>query len=332
MKKIEDIKNNFESDLKKIDNLEALEKIEIKYLGRKGEIAEILRSLGSFDLEKRKEIGQKANRLKNEIEGRIKVKRSSSEKSKKNEGIDITAPGSIFPEGHLHPLTLVYRNIFNIFTSMGFSIEEGPEIETDWYNFESLNMPKHHPARDTQDSFYFDGNLVLRTQTSPIQIRYMEKNRPPIRIVAFGKTYRRDSDITHTPMFHQMEGLMVDEKTTFADLKGILTLFVEQFFGSERKVRFRPHHFPFTEPSAEMDVSCGICNGKGCRSCKHTGWLEILGAGMVHPNVLRNGGIDPEKYQGFAFGVGIERLVMLKYGIDDLRLFYEGDLRFVEQF
>lgn len=229
-------------------------------------------------------------------------------------------------------MTQIFEELIEIGKSLGFTVIEGPEVETDWYNFEALNTPKDHPARDVQDSFYFNENVLLRSQTSPMQIRYMEKNKPPIRILAPGRVYRRDSDATHTPMFHQLEGLLIDETTTVTELKGTLEFFVKKLFGEERKIRLRPHHFPFTEPSFEVDVSCGLCGGKGCRSCKNSGWLEILGAGMVHPNVLRAGGIDPAKYRGFAFGMGIERIAMLKYGVDDMRMLYEGDLRFVEQF
>lgn len=333
MKKIEIIKGEFEQDFRRIKSKGELEKIKIKYLGRKGEITGLTKSLATLSLEEKKKSGQKINALKKEVE-KILSERSKEliTIGKEEEKIDITAPGSYFASGHLHPVTLVYRELFDIFKGLGFSIADGPEVETDWYNFEALNIPKDHPARDIQDSFYFNGDMVLRTHTSPVQIRYMERHKPPLRVIVYGRTYRRDSDMTHTPMFHQLEGLLVDKNVTMADLKGTLDYFAKKFFGPERKTRFRPHHFPFTEPSAEVDVSCGICNGKGCRSCKYSGWLEILGAGMVHPNVLRNSGIDAKKYQGFAFGVGIERLAMLKYNIDDLRLFFEGDLRFVNQF
>ena len=330
---IRQIKKSFETDIKKVKSDEELEKIKIKYLGRKGDIAKVMKSLGSLSVAEKKKQGPAANELKKEIEqgvGKKEVELKGEAVS--GEAVDITAPGSSFPKGHLHPITQVYRDVFKIFTNMGYSIADGPDVESDWYNFQALNFPKDHPARDTQDTLYFDEDRVLRTHTSPVQIRFMEENEPPLRVVVYGRTYRRDSDITHTPMFHQMEGLIVDENITLGDLKGTLETFVKQFFGSNRKTRFRPHHFPFTEPSAEVDVSCGLCDGKGCRSCKYTGWLEILGAGMVHPNVLKNGGIDPKKYQGFAFGVGIERLAMLKYNIDDLRLFFDGDMRFINQF
>ncbi len=335
--RIEKLKETFLSNVEKIKDISELEDLRIKYLGRKSELTQILRSLGSLKVEERKIVGQKANQLKIEIEEKLKEKKkelsgAKLEKIAETEWIDITSPGSKYPRGHLNPITLTYRRLFEIGRSLGFEVVLGPEVETDWYNFEALNTPPDHPARDVQDSFYFTEKVLLRTHTSPVQIRYMEKHKPPIRIIVPGRVYRRDSDVTHTPMFHQMEGLLVDEVTTFSDLKGALTYFAKGFFGQDRKVRFRPHYFPFTEPSAEMDVSCGICKGAGCRACKYSGWLEILGAGMVHPNVLKNSGIDPERYQGFAFGMGIERLAMLKYNIDDLRLFFENDLRFLEQF
>lgn len=313
-------------------DIKSLSSIKVKYLGRKGELTKILKGLSALSVNKRKEIGFNANLLKKELEKRIEVRRHELLQSTEKEPIDITAPGTKYPEGHLHPVTIIYNELFEIAKELGFDIAEGPEVETDWYNFEALNFPKDHPSRDTQDSFYFNENILLRTHTSPVQIRYMENHKPPIRVVVYGRTYRHDSDATHTPMFHQLEGLVVDDRTTFSDLKGTLEVFAKGIFGQDRKIRLRPHFFPFTEPSAEVDVSCGLCSGKGCRSCKHSGWLEILGAGMVHPNVLANGGVDPVKYQGFAFGMGIERIAMLKYGIDDLRLFYDGDLRFVEQF
>lgn len=333
MEKIAIIEKSFDMDISKVVSIKELERIKIKYLGRKGEIIGLSKTFGSLSVSQKKDFGRRLNELKKHIEAGVSGKeRSLKGAVSKAEAIDITAPGSEFPEGHLHPVTLVYRELFEIFKGLGFSIADGPEVESDWYNFEALNFPKDHPARDTQDSFYFENDRVLRTHTSPVQIRYMENHKPPLRVVAYGKTFRRDSDMTHTPMFHQLEGLLVDTDVTMADLKGTLDYFVKKFFGLDRKTRFRPHHFPFTEPSAEVDVSCGICRGKGCRSCKYSGWLEILGAGMVHPNVLKNGGIDPKKYQGFAFGVGIERLAMLKYNIDDLRLFFEGDTRFINQF
>lgn len=321
--------------IQEIDNApskEVLLKVEVKYLGRKGLLTEALKSISTLPVAKRKIFGAEANKLKEIISKSIKSKLTAILSEGKVKSIDITAPGTHYPEGHLHPVTKIYRELFEIGEKIGFSVAEGPEVETDWYNFEALNLPKDHPSRDTQDSFYFTESTLLRTHTSPVQIRYMEKNTPPIRILAPGRVYRRDSDATHTPMFHQLEGLLVSENVTISELKGTLEFFVKGLFGKDRKIRLRPHNFPFTEPSFEVDVSCGLCGGKGCRSCKHSGWLEILGAGMVHPAVLENAGIDSKKYTGFAFGMGIERIAMLKYNVDDMRMMYEGDLRFVEQF
>ncbi len=328
---IEKIKKQFESDMAQV-GLKELEPIRVRYLGKKSEIAQGLRSLGSLSVEERKSRGAKLNSLRNYIEEALMAKKVELAGAKEQEKYDLTIPGKKFDIGHIHPVTRIYNELFEIAKSMGFSVQEGPEVESDWYSFEALNIPKNHPARDFADTFYISEEVNLRPHTSNVQIRYMESHKPPIRIVAYGRTYRRDSDMTHTPMFHQMEGLLVDDRVTFADLKGALTVLIQKMFGEDRKVRFRPHHFPFTEPSVEMDVSCGLCGGKGCRSCKHSGWLEVLGAGSVHPNVLKNAGIDPKKYQGFAFGMGIERIAMLKYGIDDMRLFYDNDLRFLEQF
>ncbi len=335
--KLQKIKEQAEKEISSVGNSEELESLRVKYIGRKGEITLILRGLGDLPKDQKPRIGKLANETKKEIEEKIKKAKIEIQKEKisdigKSEWIDITASGTEYSEGRLNPVTLVFSRLFQIARSLGFQIIEGPEVETDWYNFESLNIPKDHPARDVQDSLYFSEEILLRTHTSPVQIRYMENNKPPLRIIVPGRVYRRDFDVTHTPMFHQLEGLLVDDRTTFSDLKGILEVFVKGFFGEDRKVRFRPHYFPFTEPSAEVDVSCGLCGGKGCRSCKFSGWLEVLGAGMVHPNVLKNSKIDPQKFQGFAFGMGIERLAMLKYNISDLRIFFENDLRFLEQF
>jgi len=319
-------------EIKKSSTKEELFSFEVKYLGRKGLLTQVLRGLSNLAITQRKEAGMAANILRVKIQELLNARKTELLENTTAEKIDVTAPGKKIPQGHLHPVTIIYNELFEIGKSLSFAIVEGPEIETDWYNFEALNIPKDHPARDTQDSFYINEEVLLRTHTSPVQIRYMETHNPPIRILAPGRTYRRDSDATHTPMFHQLEGLLVDKHVTVANLKGTLDFFVKKIFGEERKIRLRPHYFPFTEPSFEVDVSCGLCNGKGCRSCKNSGWLEVLGAGMVHPNVLKSGGIDPKKYQGFAFGMGIERLVMLKYGVDDMRMLYEGDLRFVEQF
>lgn len=329
---IKEIEQKAKTEIAQASTVEALFEVEVAYLGRKGHLNEVLKSLGSLSIEEKKSVGAEANRLKRTLEELIAQRKEEILGTATAKALDVTAPGTKQPQGHLHPINIIYNELFEISRSLGFSIATGPEVETDWYNFEALNMPQNHPARDTQDSFYFSANLLLRTHTSPVQVRFMEQHKPPIRVVAPGKTYRRDSDATHTPMFHQMEGLLIDENVSIADLKGTLQYFVQALFGSDRKIRLRPHYFPFTEPSMEVDVSCGLCSGRGCKSCKHTGWLEILGAGMVHPNVLRAGGIDPNVYTGFAFGMGIERIAMLKYGIDDMRMLYEGDLRLTEQF
>ena len=319
-------------DIEKASSTEELFQIETKYLGRKGELTSVLRTLGSLDPKKRAQVGKNANILKNKLDDVIVAKKGRLSGAKKTETLDVTAPGREYPAGHLHPVTIVFNDLIEAGKGLGFTVAEGPEIETVWYNFDALNTPENHPSRDITDTFYFDAERILRCHTSPVQVHYMQENQPPIRILAPGRVYRRDSDATHTPMFNQLEGLLIDEKVTMADLKGTLEYLVRAIFGEDRQVRLRPHHFPFTEPSVEVDVSCGLCGGKGCKSCKNEGWLEILGAGMVHPNVLRNAGIDPEKYQGFAFGMGIERIAMLRYGVDDLRAFYDNDLRFVEQF
>jgi len=334
---IDKLKEEFTDKLKNVSNLEELEQLRVEYIGRKGKVTELLKKIPSLPPEERKEFGKACNQLKREIETLIKEKgKELKEKEKaeklRKERIDITLPGRKRGLGALHPVTRTLKEIVRIFTSMGFSIAEGPEIETDFYNFEALNIPKGHPAREMQDTFYISDDVVLRTHTSPVQIRVMEKNSPPIQIIAPGKVYRKDADVTHTPMFHQVEGLMVDQKVTFADLKGVLEVFLREVFGSDTKVRFRPSYFPFTEPSAEVDIGCVICGGKGCKVCKGTGWLEILGCGMVDPAVFKAVGINPEVYQGFAFGMGVERIAMLKYGIDDLRLFFENDVRFLRQF
>jgi len=315
-----------------------LEELRIKYLGKKGELTSILRGMGALSPEERPIVGQLANEVRAEIESAIK-ERSAELAAKELENkliaekIDVTVPGKAPAMGHIHPLTATQRELENIFIGMGFSIIEGPEVEYDYYNFEALNIPKDHPARDTQDTFYITDNILLRSQTSPVQVRAMEKQQPPIRVVSPGRVYRSDAvDATHSPLFHQFEGLVVDKGITMGDLKGALETFAKALFGEQTKLRFRPHHFPFTEPSAEVDVSCFVCGGKGCRLCKGEGWIEILGAGMVHPFVLSNCGIDPEVYSGFAFGVGIERVAMARYGIDDMRHLYENDMRFLEQF
>lgn len=329
---VKKIEQNCLEEIAEVKTKEELASIEVKYLGRKGILTDILKSISSLPTDQRKTVGRDANILKNKIETVVKQKAKELSSDIKSEIFDISAPGTLQPKGHIHPVTLVMNELIETGKNLGFTVAEGPEIESIWYNFDALNTPENHPSRDVTDTFYFDAERILRCHTSPVQIRYMENNKPPIRILAPGRVYRRDSDATHTPMFHQIEGLLVDETVTMAELKGTLEYLVRAIFGEDRKIRLRPHHFPFTEPSAEVDVSCGLCGGKGCKSCKNEGWLEILGAGMVHPNVLRNAGIDPEKYQGFAFGMGLERIAMLKYGIDDLRAFYDGDLRFSEQF
>ena len=315
-----------------------LEEIRIKYLGKKGELTSVLRMMGKLSAEERPVVGQMANEVRAAIEAKIAELVEVQSKKKLEEALvketlDVTVPGNKKQIGKLHPLTKVQREMEDIFIGMGFSIAEGPEVEYDYYNFQALNIPENHPARDTQDTFYITDNILLRSQTSPVQARVMEKQQPPIRIISPGRVYRSDEvDGSHSPLFHQLEGLVVDKNITMGDLRGMLETFAKTMFGDNTRVRFRPHHFPFTEPSAEVDVSCFVCGGKGCRLCKGEGWIEILGAGMVHPNVLRNCGIDPEVYSGFAFGMGIERIVMCKYGIDDMRLLYENNVRFLEQF
>lgn len=315
-----------------------LEELRVRYLGKKGELTAILKQMGSLSAEERPKVGQLANEVRAAIEQLIdqkaaEIKLAVQQKKLESEHLDVTMPGKAAPLGKAHPLTKVLDEVKEIFLGMGFSIAEGPEVELDYYNFEALNIPKNHPARDTQDTFYISDNVVLRTQTSPVQVRTMERQKPPIRIIAPGRVYRSDAvDATHSPLFHQIEGLVVDKDVTMADLKGTLEMFVKRLYGEESVVRFRPHHFPFTEPSAELDVQCFSCHGEGCRLCKGEGWIEVLGCGMVHPNVLSICGIDPEEYSGFAFGIGLERIVMRRYNIDDLRLFYENDVRFLDQF
>ena len=315
-----------------------LEQIRIQYLGKKGELTSVLRGMGALSPEERPVVGQIANEVRADIESALKnkadvQKNAELEKRLVTEKIDVTLPANIPATGKLHPLTQVQRTIEDIFIGMGFSIAEGPEVEYDYYNFQALNIPENHPARDTQDTFYITDNILLRSQTSPVQVRTMEKQKPPIRVISPGRVYRSDAvDATHSPLFHQIEGLVVDKGITMGDLKGMLETFAKTLFGNDTRLRFRPHHFPFTEPSAEVDVSCFVCGGKGCRVCKNEGWIEILGSGMVHPFVLSNCGIDPEEYSGFAFGMGVERIAMKYYGIDDMRLLYENDTRFLEQF
>ena len=335
---LETIRKQAKEALSQISDAKALEELRVKYLGKKGELTAILKQMGKLSAEERPIIGQLANEVRTDIEQAIAQCSKDMEQKMLNEKlkaekIDVTMPGKKMPVGKKHPLFLVLDEIKEIFLGMGFSIAEGPEVELDYYNFEALNIPKDHPARDTQDTFYINDNVVLRTQTSPMQIRVMEKQKPPIRMIAPGRVYRSDTvDATHSPVFHQIEGLVVDKGVTMADLKGTLEIFAKRLYGEDAVVRFRPHHFPFTEPSAEVDVMCFSCHGEGCRLCKGEGWIEILGAGMVHPKVLSGCGIDPEEYSGFAFGLGLERIVMRRYNIEDLRLFFENDLRFLNQF
>ncbi len=324
--------------LESVKDQQELEALRVRFLGKKGELTAILKQMGSLSPEERPVIGQLANETRAQIEAVIAEKSAqfksaaASEKLSK-ETIDVTMPGSKKAMGKKHPLNLVLDEIKEIFLGMGFDVAEGPEVELDYYNFEALNIPKDHPARDTQDTFYITDNILLRTQTSPVQVRTMEKQKPPIRVISPGRVFRSDAvDATHSPVFHQIEGLVVDKGVTMGDLKGTLADFAKRLYGEDAVVRFRPHHFPFTEPSAEMDTMCFNCGGKGCRLCKGEGWIEILGCGMVHPKVLANCGIDPEEYSGFAFGMGLERLVMRRFNIDDLRLFYENDQRFLDQF
>ncbi len=336
--KLEEIKKTVEGILTNAADIDTLENIRIKYLGKKGELTAVLKGMGKLSPEERPVIGAVANEIRTFLEQELESKKAEiaaklQEQKLKKEVIDVTMPGQRPEIGKLHPLTQVMDHIKDIFIGMGFDIAEGPEVETDYYNFEALNTPKNHPARDTQDTFYIDENTLLRTQTSPMQIRVMEQQKPPIRVLAPGRVYRSDAvDATHSPLFHQIEGIVVDKGVTMADLKGTLEMFIKALYGEDAKVRFRPHHFPFTEPSAEVDVSCFVCGGEGCRVCKGEGWIEILGCGMVHPKVLSGCGIDPEVYSGFAFGMGLERIAMRKYDIDDLRLFFENDLRFLKQF
>lgn len=314
-----------------------LEQIRVRYLGRQGALTSLLRSLGTLPAAERPLVGAAANDAKRELEGALEQRLAATleeERRRRREGarVDLTLPGRRPPLGSVHPLTRVHDEIVEIFVGLGFSVAEGPEIESDYFNFEALNLPRDHPARDMQDTFYLTEDRLLRTHTSPVQIRTMQAQKPPVRIICPGKVYRRDADITHSPQFTQFEGLAVDRNISMADLKGTLELFAREMFGPRSKIRFRPSFFPFTEPSAEVDVLCFLCGGDGCRVCKQSGWLEILGSGMVHPQVLRNVGYDPEEVTGWAFGMGVERIAMLKYGVDDIRLFFENDLRFLRQF
>lgn len=337
---MDDLKNlteNAEKAVASADSLDALDQIRVQYLGKKGLLTEQLKQLGSLPAKERPQAGQEINKSKKALQISIEERKQMLQDAQmdarlSSESIDITLPGRSINIGGRHPISRTMERIEALFTQLGFEVVTGPEIEDDYHNFEALNIPAHHPARAMHDTFYFDPHTLLRTHTSPVQIRVMEKAEPPLRIIAPGRVYRCDSDVTHTPMFHQVEGLLIDKNVSFANLKGILDDFLQHFFEKSLKVRFRPSYFPFTEPSAEVDMECVICGGDGCRVCSHTGWLEILGCGMVHPNVFKYAGIDNEKYTGYAFGMGVERLAMLRYGVNDLRLFFENDLRFLQQF
>ncbi|MCR3759835.1 phenylalanine--tRNA ligase subunit alpha [Clostridium felsineum] len=336
--KLEAIKEKALNELKSAVDKKNIEDIRVKYLGKKGELTQILRGMGGLTKEERPIIGKLANEVRAKLENLIveaseKIKNEEKSNRLQSEIIDISMPGKKQTVGHRHPTFLTLEKVENIFRDMGFVIEEGPEVEYDKYNFEMLNIPKNHPARGEQDTFYINDNVVLRTQTSPVQVRTMLDQKPPIKMISPGKVYRSDAvDATHSPIFYQVEGLVVDKGITFADLKGTLETFAKKMFGEDVKMKFRPHHFPFTEPSAESDVTCFACGGEGCKVCKGEGWIELWGCGMVHPNVLRSCGIDPEVYSGFAFGMGLDRIVMLNYGIDDIRQLYESDMRFLKQF
>lgn len=336
--KLKELKERAIEKIKEANTMPNLEKARVHYLGKKGELTEILRGMGSLSPEERPLIGKIANIVRENIENTLEearraIKDRELEIRLESEAIDVTMPGKEIKLGKRHPLTQAMDDLKNIFISMGFQVAEGPEVETVYYNFDALNAPKNHPSRDMSDTFYINDDVILRTQTSPVQVRVMEKMKPPIRIVSLGRCFRNDTpDATHSPMFHQIEGLVVDKGITMGDLKGTLEVFAKHFFGPDTQIKFRPHNFPFTEPSAEVDATCFKCHGKGCSVCRGSGWMEVLGSGMVHPNVLRNCGIDPEIYSGFAFGMGIDRLTMQKYGIDDIRLLFENDMRFIDQF
>ncbi|AHF03412.1 phenylalanyl-tRNA synthetase [Marichromatium purpuratum 984] len=318
-------------------DLATLDQARVRYLGKSGELTALLKRLGTLPPAERPVAGQRINQAKGQVQSALDARRETLEQAALEarlaaERIDVTLPGRGTPAGGLHPVTRALRRIERLFADAGFAVEQGPEVEDAYHNFEALNIPAHHPARAMHDTFYFNAELLLRTHTSPVQVRVMEEQAPPLKLIAPGRVYRCDSDLTHTPMFHQVEGLVVDEQMSFADLKGVLYDFLRNFFERDLELRFRPSYFPFTEPSAEVDIQCVMCGGDGCRVCKHTGWLEVLGCGMVYPEVFRHVGIDPDRHQGYAFGMGVERLAMLRYGIDDLRLFFDNDLRFLRQF
>ncbi|OYD16894.1 phenylalanine--tRNA ligase subunit alpha [candidate division WOR-3 bacterium JGI_Cruoil_03_44_89] len=331
---LREIRHDALSGIARASSLQDIEKMRVSYLGRKGKLTEVLKGIGGLEKEERKLVGKSANEIKKELEKAISEKKKKLEgRGVKGKDIDITLPGRTPWVGRRHPITICADEICDIFTRIGYSLVEGPEIETEYYNFEALNIPEYHPARDVHDTFYLEDGRLLRTQTTNVEVRVMERGKPPLKIISWGKCYRRDSpDATHSPVFHQLEGFYVDRNVTFRQLKGTLIYFAKQFFGEDIKTKFVPSYFPFTEPSAELYISCSVCRGKGCRVCKHTGYVEVLGCGMLHPNVFRNVGYDPGEYTGFAFGMGLERLTMLKYKIDDIRLFYENDIRFLNQF
>ncbi len=333
--RLQSLKAEAQQALSAISDKGNLEEFRVKFLGRKGLLSSVMKELGQVAKEDRPRLGQLANTIKKGVEELFREKKEAVEQ-REHAGapgaVDLSLPERFFPSGKLHPVTQVMEEICSVFEGMGFAVAEGPDVETDYYNFEALNIPKHHPARDMHDTFYISDSILLRTHTSPMQARIMENQEPPLRYIAPGKVYRCDSDITHTPMFHQVEGFLVDRSVSFADLKGVLTTLTRRIFKGDLPLRFRPSFFPFTEPSAEVDIACVICRGEGCRVCKRTGWLEILGAGLIDPEVMKKVGYDPDAFSGFAFGLGVERIAMLKYGIDDIRLYYENDLRFLNQF
>jgi len=336
--KLKQIQDKAMEALKEISQIKELEEAKVRFLGKKGELTAVLKEMGKLSAEERPVMGQLANDIRSEIENKLEeAKKYLVEKEMQlrmeKETIDVTMPGKPCACGHKHPMSIVIDEITNIFMGMGYEVAEGPEVEKDYYNFEALNIPANHPAKDEQDTFYINGDILLRTQTSPVQVRVMEKGELPIRVICPGTVYRADEvDATHSPIFHQLEGLVIDKGITMGDLKGALAVFAKELFGENTKVRFRPHHFPFTEPSAEMDVTCFACGGEGCRVCKGEGYIELLGCGMVHPKVLKMSGIDPDEYSGFAFGMGLERVAMQRYGITDLRLLFENDMKFLKQF
>ena len=338
MADLQDVLKQAQQSVSNSIDLQSLDEVRVKYLGKKGEFTAQLKELGKLPGNERKEAGQKINDAKRAFQLTLEEKKQQLESAKLNaqlssETVDVTMPGRGQQSGGLHPVTRTMNRIKELFSDLGFDVAEGPEIEDDFHNFEALNIPSHHPARAMHDTFYFDANTLLRTHTSPVQVRTMEKSEPPLRLIAPGRVYRCDSDLTHTPMFHQVEGLMVDTDVSFADLMGTLDRFLRLFFENEKlETRFRPSYFPFTEPSSEVDIQCVMCEGEGCRVCSHTGWLEVLGCGMVHPEVFKHAGIDNEKFTGYAFGMGVERLAMLRYGVNDLRLFFENDIKFLKQF